>query len=148
MKIGKTKPLSKHGSVIDCWTAAARGTVQQAKRGTPRGDCAVLAKMEAEWTKTPNALMEDEAGHLWLAFMHKGAIDDDEGYEPVTVEEALTWLQHVSELADGYDVDVADVCRIALGELARRPNDMDRVKAAVMSEIKAGTSFGRGRNAK
>lgn len=93
-----------------------------------------------EWSKIPNTLLEDEAGQLWLAFMVDGTIDDDGGYEPVDAVTALEWLQHVSEFTEGYDCDVADVCRIALAELARRPSDMDRVKA--------GTKFGRAQKTK
>jgi hypothetical protein len=80
--------------------------------------------MAAEWSKIPNTLFEDATGQLWLAFTKEGRpgeIDPDGGFEAVTVEEALDWLQHVSEFTDGHDGDIADVCRIALAELARRP---------------------------
>ena len=122
------------------WTTAARGTVPQSRQGIPQGELNQIICMSMEWSKIPNTLLEDEAGQLWLAFMVDGTIDDDGGYEPVDAVTALEWLQHVSEFTEGYDCDVADVCRIALAELARRPSDMDRVKA--------GTKFGRAQKTK
>ena len=122
MKNRNTKPVAK---TVDRWTAAARGIVQEAKLGQPKGDVDVLCQMDAEWANIPNVLIEDEAGQLWLGYMCRtGAIGDEEGYEAVTVEEALTWMQHVSEFVDGYTCELADVCRIALAELARRPSDL------------------------
>jgi hypothetical protein len=45
---------------------------------------------------------------------------------------------NVSEFCDGYDGDIADVCRIALAELARRPTDLERFRRAVHEEKQAG----------
>lgn len=108
---------------VDRWPSAARGgaLAKQARKGIPHGDCDVLIQMGNEWNRIPNALMEDADGNLWLAFMHDGTTDDDEGYEAVSVIEALTWAQHVSEFCDNYSGDIADVCRIALAELRRGP---------------------------
>jgi hypothetical protein len=107
--------------------------------------------MEGEWSKIPNMLCEDAAGQLWLAFAHgrmPGKIDPEGGFEAVTVETALEWVQHISEFTDGYDGDIADVCRIALAELARRPSDLERVQRAVLEERQAGWKPRRSRAAK
>lgn len=143
----QAKPVPKKQDMVDRWTAAARGKVKEATRGQPRGNVEVLCQMHATWSKIPNVLLEDEAGQLWLAFMcgRNGTIDDDNGYEAVTVEEGLEWIKTVSEFTDGWDGDVADVCRIALAELARRPTDLDRVKAAFAEEAEARPKPGCGR---
>jgi len=132
------------------WTCAARGTAlnKQIILGTPRGKCEPLFVMGESWLKIPKALLEDAAGNLWLAFVEKGEIDKEGGFEPADVVQALTWLQHVSEYCDGWDGDIADVCRIALGELARRPSDLERVRRAVMEETQAGCKPRRARKVK
>ena len=102
----------------------ARGVDRKPKLGKPKGELNQIARMEADWSKIPNVLFEDEAGQLWLAFVKgkigQGEIDEEGGFEAVDVVSALTWLKNVSEFCDGYDGDIADVCRIALRELARR----------------------------
>ena len=133
----KTQTRPQRLNVVDRWTAAARGTVEARRLGRPKGELNRLIRMSAEWSKIPNTLFEDVAGKLWLAFTSKGEpteIDPDGCFEAVTVEEALEWLQAVSEFTDGYDGDVADVCRIALAELARRPTDLERVQKAMREE--------------
>jgi hypothetical protein len=129
--------------VPDRWTAAARGEVHARRLGKPKGELNEIIHMGEDWSKIPNTLFEDATGQLWLAFkkgrkLDHDQIDPDGGFEAVTVEEALDWLQHVSEFSAGYDGDIADVCRIALAELARRPTDLDRVKAAIAEDKKAG----------
>lgn len=109
--------------------------------GKPKGELKQLARMEASWSKLPNTLIEDETGQLFFAFTDErlgDAIEPDGGFEAVDVETALDWLQHVSDFVDGWDGDVADVCRLALREIRSRPTDMDRIKAAVAEDRKAG----------
>lgn len=150
----QTKPTEKSQSLLNRWIATARHAVQAARQGKPKGELNQLIRMSAEWSKIPNTLYEDEAGNLWLAFTKQGepgcpgAIDEEGGFEAVSVETALDWLQHVSEFTDGHDGDVADVCRIALAELARRPSYVDMVKRAVMEEMQARTKPRRARAVK
>ena len=137
----QTKPTAKSQRVPDRWTAAARGEVQARRQGKPKGELNEIIHMAADWSKIPNTLFQDATGQLWLAFTEvrkPGKIDPDGGFEAVTVEEALIWAQHVAEFCDGYDGDIADVCRIALAELAHRPSDLDRVKRAIAEDRKAG----------
>ena len=144
MKNRHTASAQKSGCVIDRWTNAARGEVQARRQGKPKGKLEVLLQMGNKWSRIPNTLLEAESGQLWLAFAEArkpDKIDPEGGFEAVTVETALEWIQRVSEFCDGYDGDIADVCRIALAELARRPSDLERVKRAVEAERKAGTKF-------
>jgi hypothetical protein len=112
-------------SVLNCWVAVARyGPAVAARLGKPKGELTVIARMEAEWSEIPNTLYEDTAGHLWLAFTKdrmRCEIDKQRGFEDVNVEMALDWMIHTLEFCDGWDGDPADICRIALAELARRP---------------------------
>ena len=147
MKNRHTTPLPKK---LDRWTAAARGKVEASRKGKPSGELNQIILMDKEWSKLPNTLLEDATGQLWLAFVHgylPSEIDPEGGFEAVTVQEGLEWIQNVSEYADGWDGDVADVCRIALAELARRPADLERVKAAFAEEAewRARTKPGRAR---
>ncbi len=88
---------------------------------TPKGTTSVLVRMRNEWSNIPNALHEDESGGLWLRFESKdGTCAADEPSIAVSVAEALMWLQQVSEFADDYEADIADVCRIALREIESR----------------------------
>ena len=131
----ETPPEKK--PVLARWTAAARGEMRVRRLGKPKGELNQIIRMAAEWSKIPNTLFEDAAGQLWLAFTEgrlPGEIDKEGGFEAVNVETALEWLQAVSEFTDGYDGDIADVCRIALAELARRPKDPERVQKAMREE--------------
>jgi len=130
------------------WTAIACGAVERkpGKPGEPKGKLKVLVQMDRDWSKIPNTLLEDESGQLWLGWCEPHGHNCPQPMEGtilelVDVESALTWIKNVSEFADGYDGDIADVCRIALAELARRPCDIDRVKRAIAEEAAAGTKF-------
>jgi hypothetical protein len=104
--------------ITNSWRAAA-GRKNQRK---PKGTITLLVNMRNEWSSVPNALYEDESGELWLMFGSKdGTCVELEPTIPVTVAEALMWLQQVSEFADDYEADIADVCRIALREISSRP---------------------------
>lgn len=137
------------------WSAVARGAVERkpSEPGKPKGKLELLVQFENEWSRIPNTLLEDASGHLWLAHCTPHAqwtpeLIEATAFEAADVVGALTWIQNVSDLCDGYDGDVADVCRIALAELARRPSPVDLVKRAVAEEMKARTNPRRARKDK
>ena len=106
------------------WQGIARGAVDR-KPGKPKGKVEIIVQVDRDFSKIPNTLVEDKAGQLFLASWEPGAMNHPErqkgsDLEPVDVVGALTWIQHVTEFAAGYDGDIADVCRIALRELDRR----------------------------
>jgi len=122
------KAPRKRPTLRNLWAAAVGGAAgrQAAGPGKPKGELRALVQMAADWRKVPNTLLEDETGQLWLAYCEperngRAEVKKGTSVELVDVAGALTWLQNVSELCDGWSGDVADVCRIALGELARRP---------------------------
>lgn len=126
---------------------------KQTKPGKPGGELEVLLQMENQWSKVKNTLLEDASGQLWLASLeHRMQLTPElieaTNFKPVDVVTALTWIKNVSEFADGFDGDIADVCRIALAELARRPTDLERVHRAIQEERRAGWKPRRSRAAK
>jgi len=144
----------KNRNVMDRWTAAARGAAERKpKFGKPKGKLECLVQMADNWSKIPNTLLEDEAGQLWLSSQDVRLTSQGErmkrgAFEAVDTVAALTWIKNVSEFCDGYDGDIADICRIALAELARRPIDLERVRRAVQEERQAGWKPRRSRAAK
>ena len=103
----------------------------QAKPGKPSGELEVLLQMDNQWSKLKNTLLEDASGQLWLASYEPRVqltpeLIEATNFKQVDVVAALTWIKNVAEFADGFDGDIADVCRIALAELARRPARKER----------------------
>jgi hypothetical protein len=136
------------------WAAIARGAVERKpKFGKPKGKLECLVQMGDNWSKIPNTLLEDEAGQLWLSsqdvtLTREGKRTKGCVFEAVDVVAALTWIKNVSEFCDDYDGDIADVCRIALAELARRPTDLERVSRAMLEKRQAGFKPRRARKDK
>jgi hypothetical protein len=131
----KSKALPKQESGINRWLDRARSAATKAKSDEPKGKLDQVFRMEAEWSRVPNTLLEDQTGQLWLAFTVSSEIDTDEGFEAVTAEEALTWLQHALEFSDSWDGDPIDICRLALQEIRSRPSDGERVQRAALAEL-------------
>jgi hypothetical protein len=144
----QTKPIPIGGRVLDRWTNRSEAATEEARSGKPEGQVSPVAVIEASFSRIPNSLFEDASGKLWLGFTEHFELDPEGGFEAVDVETALAWLQYVSEFSDGAEFDVADICRIALAELARRPSDIDRVKHAIAEETKAGFKPSRARKEK
>jgi hypothetical protein len=130
------QPITEAG--LDRWTARSEAETKLARSGKPKGKLNAICAMENDFSRIPNALFEDEAGQLWLAFAEHFKIQPEGGFEAVNVETALAWLQYVSEFVDGYDCDIADICRLALREIRSRPSDLERVKRAIEEDARAG----------
>jgi hypothetical protein len=129
----KTEPIT--GSGLDRWTARSEAETAKARAGKPKGKLNSICAMENDFSRIPNALFEDEAGQLWLAFVERHELQKEGGFEATDVEGALAWLQYVSEFVDGYDCDIADICRLALREIRSRPTALQMVKKAVLEEV-------------
>ena len=94
------------------------------KQDKPSGDLNLIFK--GGWCHgAPNGIIEDGSGQLWLAFLEwsvrPGMNRPIPGTEFKRLDSvaALAWIENASQFLDGYECDVADICRIALGDLRR-----------------------------